>query len=168
MYNEHSRSRGLEKGNSAHWGLLFLWRKYLCSLRLLPKCRVCILDFVGAISCLASLPLNSGEVGLYFFSSNSRNSWGCSEICFTRELPSILCFHIDTKTLLLSGPWEAPTRSWLWHISLRVSLRVLLWQGLQCTHPFVIANSDMKYTWRQSPMYNYEVAEVLWYVWWVC
>lgn len=153
MHNERSRSRGSEKGNSAHSGLLFLWRRYLHSLRLLPKCRVWIPDFMGATSCLASLPLSSAEVGFYFSSSNSRKSQGCSEICFPRDLPSILCFHTDTKTHSPSGTQEAPTRSQLRHISLKGSLRVLSWQGLQRTGPFVIADSDMKYTWRRSRIY---------------
>lgn len=118
-YNECSRSRGSEKGNSAHSGLLFLWRKYLCSLRLLPKHRIWVTNFVGAISYFARLPLNSSEAGLDFSSSNSKKSQGSSEICFPHKLPSILCFHTDTKTHLPSGTQEVPTRRGLWHISLR-------------------------------------------------
>ena len=112
MYNGLSRSRGSEKGNSAHSGLLFLWRKYLCSSRFLPEHRVWIPDFMGAIRCLASPPLNSREVGLYFSSSNSRKLQGCSEICFPCEFPSILCFHTDTKIHLPSRTKETATRSW--------------------------------------------------------
>lgn len=137
--------------------------------RLLPKCRVWAPDFAGTISCLASLPLNSREVGLYFSSSNSRKSQGCSGVCFPCEVPSILCFHTDTKSHVCSGTQEGPTRSWLWHTSLRGSLRVLSWQVLQCTKLFVIANSDIKYSWRELLIHCYkEVAEAFCFVSWTC
>lgn len=100
MDSKHFRSRSSGERNSSNSGLLWLWGKYLCFLRLVPKHT----GFMGAVSLLASLLSSCRERGRYCSSSHSRKSQQCPELCFLCPLVPYL------ETRWPSGNQEDPAR----------------------------------------------------------